>query len=1429
MKRGTGVKLNIREDLSELDDSVKIRQTVYLRKEKTLFMEIESEKVIDYEKIDHMEKKYLRGLYGLRRFSIRPRYRRDRKTAEIMDLYEENLRYIIAKVCPSTKHLRKSIDILCTDEEEEVRIVIRDSILYHRLLEKNISFALKNRMEEEWGLPLKFSLALEEDENKSEKRRDLKDQMTQKLVVEITPTGEGNSSCSKTPENKKSGWDKNKKDPAAKVKYRKKEKIEKLVKIGSLEGNDYGITVKGKVFSTEKKELRSGKKLLIFGLSDGSGAIFCKMFLSEDQQMNFKEGQFLKVFGDSVYDSFLRETVIMVKEAGETEAPAPKTDDFPMKRIELHAHTNMSAMDGIASVFDLVRTAKEYGHKAVAVTDHGVAQAFPDAMEASKKYGVKVIYGVEGYLVDDMEKAVSIEGEVKFADEFVVFDIETTGFSNRSDEITEIGAVKIREGEIVDTFSSLVNPKRPIPFKVQELTGITEEMVRNEKTIEEVLPRFLEFVGGAVMVAHNSSFDMGFIRAKSERLGLSFVNSDIDTLTLSRLLLPELKRHKLNLIAAHLGIRLENHHRAVDDAAATAEIFLRFIGLMKEKGMESFEDLNRPFEHIDYKSYPTYHIILLAKDQTGLKNLYKLVSKSHLDYFYRKPRLPRSEILAHREGLLIGSACEAGELYQAVLRGKAENKLDEIVSFYDYIEVMPVSNNAFMVEKQEVESEEELRAINRRLIALAKKNGRLPVATGDVHFLKEEDAIYRSILQNALGFKEAEEESPLYFRTTGEMMEEFSYLGEELAYEIVVENTGRINEMIEEVKPVPDGTFPPVIEGSDEELRTMCYKKARSIYGEELPEIVEKRLERELNSIISNGYAVMYIIAQKLVTKSLEDGYLVGSRGSVGSSFAAAMSDITEVNPLCPHYICDDCKISEFITDGSVSCGADLPDKSCPSCGKDFRKEGHDIPFEVFLGFEGDKEPDIDLNFAGEYQPNAHKYTEDLFGEGRVYRAGTIGTLADKTAFGFVKKYAEEKELEFKNADISCLKSGCLGVKRTSGQHPGGVMVVPDYKEIYDFTPIQYPANDPASGVITTHFDYHSISGRILKLDILGHDAPTIIRMLEDITGVEATRIPLDDKETMSLFTSTEALGCKLDEIGCVVGSLAVPEFGTKFVRQMLIDTRPTTFGELVRISGLSHGTLVWVGNAQDLVRNGTVELKDVISTRDDIMNYLIQKQLKPKTAFKIMENVRKGKGLTEEMETAMKENKVPDWYIDSCKKIQYMFPKAHAAAYVMMSFRIAYFKVFHKEAFYATYFTMKAEDFDLELIAKGKGAIVSKLRELDKLGNDATAKEKNMYTILEVAYEMYQRGVELENLDLYRSDPKKFIVTEDKKILPPLIAVQGLGETVAYNIASEAKSEFISIEDFRKRTKVTKTVIETLISLGCLKDLSETNQLSFL
>lgn len=1416
-------------DLSQLSASASLQKIIYLRREDCLVVNIALGEVVAYEVIEGLEKKFSQSFFGGKKVRIRLRYHLDEAVDEVLRLYEPNMRYMISSICPSTKYLKESIEFEWIHQENRMRVLLRDEVVYDRLSSVNVSFALRNRLEEECDLDVSVSLDLHPESAKRqavyrEKKQSGLDELLRE--IEVRPKLRPQEKKQEMPKSKKEF---SKKEGGAPALYRKKERKERLRRIKDLDGNEYGVTVIGRVFLEEEKELKSGKRLLTIGIEDGSGAIYGKLFLAADEKKKVKKGDYIKVSGDAVYDTFMRETVIMARSMEEAEPPKPRMDDYVEKRVELHAHTNMSAMDGIASADELIGMAKQLGHKAVAITDHGVVQAFPDAMDAAKKHGIKVIYGMEGYLVNDMEKVVGGGRTIGFEDEFVVFDLETTGFSNRSDEITEIGAVKIKAGQIVDRFSALVNPNRSIPFKVQELTGITEEMVRDQPSIEEVLPQFLAFAENSVMVAHNSSFDMGFVRAKAKRLGLSFDNVDIDTLKLSRILLPALKKHKLNLIATHLGIRLENHHRAVDDAAATAEIFLKFIALMKEQGMADFEALNGSFEHLDYKSYPTYHIVLLAVNAVGLKNLYKLVSKSHIEYFYKKPRLPKSEILAHREGILIGSACEAGEIYQAVLRGKSEEELERLLDLYDYIEVMPVSNNAFMVRKQEVENEEELCEINRKLIDLAKRKGKIPVATSDVHFLNEEDGIYRSILQNSLGFKESEEESPLYFKTTQEMMQEFAYLGEELAREVVIENTNKISDMIEEIKPVPDGTYPPIIEGSDEELRTMCYRKARSIYGEDLPEIVEKRLERELNSIISNGYAVMYIIAQKLVTKSLSDGYLVGSRGSVGSSFAATMSDITEVNPLCPHYICDVCKHSEFITDGSCSSGADLPDKNCPSCGAAYRKDGHDIPFEVFLGFEGDKEPDIDLNFAGEYQAIAHRYTEELFGEGSVYRAGTIGTIADKTAFGFAKKFVEEKNLMLKNADIDRLKVGCTGIKRTSGQHPGGVMVVPDYKDVYDFTPIQYPANDVASGVITTHFDYHSISGRILKLDILGHDAPTIIRMLEDITKVSATTIPLDEKATMSLFTSTEALGCTLEDIGCTVGSLAVPEFGTKFVRQMLLDTKPTTFAELVRISGLSHGTLVWVGNAQDLVREGVVSLKEVISTRDDIMNYLIQKDLKPKTAFKIMENVRKGKGLTEEFEAAMVEKEVPKWYIESCKKIQYMFPKAHAAAYVMMSFRIAYYKVYHKEAFYATYFTMKADDFDLELIAKGKSAVLEKLREIDRLGNEATAKEKNMYTVLEVVYEMYQRGVELKKLDIYKSDPKKFIVTEDRKILPPLIAVQGLGETVAMNIAKEAKREFMSVEDFRNRTKTTKTTIETLVSMGCLEGLSQTNQLSFI
>ena len=955
-------------------------------------------------------------------------------------------------------------------------------------------------------------------------------------------------------------------------------------------------------------------------------------------------------------------------------------------------------------------------------------------------------------------------------------------------------------------------------------------MVADKPTIEEILPKFLEFVGDSVLVAHNADFDMGFISQKSREQGLEFKNKSIDTLTLARVLLPHLKRHRLNVIAKDLGIPLLNHHRAVDDAEATAHIFIKFLEMLQKQGVEKLSDVNEKLGGLDYTKIATNHITLLAKDYTGLKNLYKIVSDAHVNHFYRAPRILRSVLEKHREGLIIGSACEAGQVFNAVKKNLPDEEMEKVIDLYDYIEVMPIDNNRFMIEKGEVKDEEELRDLNRRLIEVAKKFGKIPVATGDVHFLDKHEAVLRKVLKNSQGFKVDEEETYLHFRTTNEMLDEFSYLDPVEAYEVVIANSNKIADMVEVIKPIPDDTYPPVIEGSDVELREMCYAKAKRIYGDPMPEVVKARLDRELNSIIGNGYAVMYIISQKLVTKSLRDGYLVGSRGSVGSSFAATMSDITEVNPLPAHYICEneECKYSYFYEIGEWGSGADLPDKDCPKCGRPLKKDGHDIPFEVFLGFEGDKEPDIDLNFSGEYQPVIHKYTEELFGEGYVYRAGTIGTVAEKTAFGYAKKYIEENNINTTSSEALRLANGCTGVKRTSGQHPGGVMVVPHYKDIYDFTPIQYPANDTSCGVITTHFDYHSISGRILKLDILGHDVPTIIRMLEDITGIDATTIPLDDKETMSLFTSTDALGVTPEEINCPIGSLAIPEFGTKFVRQMLLDTKPTTFAELVRISGLSHGTDVWLNNAQELVQKEIVGLKDVISTRDDIMNYLIFKGLPPKMAFTIMESVRKGRGLKPEHIEEMEKNDVPKWYIWSCQQIKYMFPKAHAVAYVMMSFRLAYCKVHYPEAFYATYFTTKAEDFDADLIVKGLPAIKAKIKEIEELGNDATTKEKNMLTVLEVALEMYARDIKIIPVDIYKSDAKKFQVVGEKTLLPPMIALQGVGENAAINIQKERENgEFISKEDLRKRTKISKTVIETLTNHGSLENMSDENQLS--
>ena len=1204
------------------------------------------------------------------------------------------------------------------------------------------------------------------------------------------------------------------------------------VSIASIAEDSGRVAIQGCIFNTEIKTLNSGKTIISFNITDNTNSITAKIFVREENDFarlasNITNGRYVAVKGDVQYDKYIKELVIYPSCIVSAEKSI-RTDNAEVKRVELHAHTGMSAMDGICSASDLVKKAKTWGHKAIAITDHGVVQAFPEAYEASKIHGVKIIYGVEGYFVNDGVPAVYNAVSRSFDEEFTVFDIETTGLSPIKDKITEIGAVKIKNGKIMDKFSELINPEIPIPENITRLTGITDSMVKDKANIKEILPRFLDFAGDSPLIAHNANFDSGFIRAKASEMGVKLNNTIIDTLQLSRLLLKGLKRHKLDIVCEHLGIGLENHHRAADDAEATAKIMLKFIEMLKNKGIDNIADINRlSMSGKSYKTGEAYHIVLLVKNMTGLRNLYKLISMSHLDYFYKRPRLPKSMLTQYREGLLIGSACEKGEVFRNILNNLDENTIIENARFYDYLEIQPNGNNEFLIRNGMIANKSELEAINKRIVELGKTLNKMVVATGDVHFLEPEDEIYRRIIMAGQGYADADEQAPLYFKTTDEMMKEFEYLGRETAYSVVVRNPNRILEQIEDIIPIPENTYPPKIEGAEEQIKEMAMRKAHALYGEILPEVVEKRLEKELNSIINNGYAVMYLIAHKLVAKSLEDGYLVGSRGSVGSSFAATMCDITEVNPLPPHYLCPECKYSRFFLDGSIESGADLSDDNCPQCGSPLKKDGHDIPFEMFLGFEGDKEPDIDLNFAGEYQPEAHKYTEELFGKGNVFRAGTIGTIAEKTAYGFIKKYYDEKGIRINNAETNRLIKGCTGIKRTTGQHPGGVMIVPDYTDIYNFTPIQRTADDTGSSIITTHFDYHSISGRLLKLDILGHDVPSMIKMLEDITGFSVNNIPLDDSKTMSLFTTTDALGIILEEIDCKVGSLGIPEFGTKFVRQMLMDTKPCTFAELVRISGLSHGTDVWLNNAQELIKSGTATLKEVIATRDDIMLFLIYKGMNPRMSFKIAENVRKGKGLTPEHEEAMKEQGIPKWYIESCKKVKYLFPKAHATAYVMMSFRVAYYKVYYPEAFYATYFTAKLDDFDADLFIEGREAIKAKWIEIDRLGNNATAKEKNLMTLIEVVYEMYLRGIKLLPVDLYKSDAKKFAVTKEG-ILPPLASLQGVGTSAAQNIVcAREESNFISIDDLRERARISKTVIEIMKNHGCLKGLPESNQLS--
>ncbi|KYH35797.1 DNA polymerase III PolC-type [Clostridium tepidiprofundi DSM 19306] len=1193
------------------------------------------------------------------------------------------------------------------------------------------------------------------------------------------------------------------------------------------------VSIKGEIFKLDIKDTKTGKKIVIFDITDYTSSLTVKCFPKaqeiEKVLENISVGLYCKVRGEAMLDTYTKELVVLARDIMKLKK-IEKMDTSYEKRVELHMHTQMSAMDAVTSATKLIERAAKWGHKAVAITDHGVAQAYPEAMKAAKKYNIKVIYGVEGYFVDDGEPIAILDNDSTLEDSFVVFDLETTGFSSENNKIIEIGAVKIKNGEIIDRFSELVTPKENIPYTITELTGITNSMVKDCRTISDILPEFMEFSKGAVLVAHNASFDISFIKKNCEKLKIDFKASILDTIPLCKFVYPELKKYKLNIVAKHLNISLENHHRAVDDAKATAEILLNCFQKLKEKNIKTLSQLNDEYlGKFDVKKANTYHIIILAKNQVGLKNLYKLISESNLKYFNKRPRMPKSLINKYRDGLIIGSACEAGQIYKKVLSGKSYDELKEIIDFYDYLEIQPLGNNKFMIEKGIVKDIDELKHINKKICDLGERANKPVVATCDVHFMDPNDEVFRRIIMAGKGFSDADEQPPLYFRTTNEMLEEFDYLGEEKANEVVIQNTQKIADMIDEVKPIPDETFPPIIDGAEEEIKKMTWEKAHNIYGENLPEIVEKRLQKELDSIIGNGYAVLYLIAHKLVAKSYNDGYLVGSRGSVGSSFAATMANITEVNGLPPHYICSKCKYSEFILDGSAGAGVDLPDKTCPQCGNLMDKDGFDIPFATFLGFEGDKEPDIDLNFSGDNQADIHRYTEVLFGKGHTFKAGTIGTIAEKTAYGFVKKYLDERNITATRAEIDRLTMGCTGIKRTTGQHPGGIMVVPADNEIYNFCPIQHPADDPNSEIITTHFDYHSISGRLLKLDILGHDDPTVLRMLKDITGIDPRTVPLGDKKVLSLFRSPEALGVTAEELGCEVGTYGLPEFGTKFVRQMLLDTKPNTFSDLVRISGLSHGTDVWINNAQYYIKEGYTTLKDCIATRDDIMMYLIYKGVEPKIAFTIMEKVRKGKGLTEEQENLMREHNVPDWYIESCKKIKYMFPKGHAVAYVMMAIRIAYFKVYYPEAYYSVYFTVRADEFDGDLIAKGDEAVMAKLKELNQAGNSITNKEKGLITTLEICHEMFLRGIKFLKADLYKSHANHFKI-EKEGIRLPLSALEGVGENAAKSIvAARTSGEFLSKEDLRNRAKVPKTVIESLDKHGCLYGLPETNQLSFL
>lgn len=1416
-----------------------VENIIVHKKQKNLEVHLVSDEILQYTALQQLQNELLNQLPGVKEVNISPFFNVKEKFSEkeIIEKYWENVVYEISSESPICKGIIK--EAYWELEQKKLLIYVKNNTAYY-MYKKGMEEKIQQCLQQQTGL--QFRVMFKDVRISEQEKEELSQKQISKQNEMIAQINAKQAEAEKIRDTQQT------------------EAVSESIMKGVLFGKEFNGTVskiydskiegekviiEGNLFHVETREIKGEKYIVSFDITDLSDSTTVKFFVKKnifekELKAYIKGGSYVRVQGDVQFDKYAKEINIMAKNIMLAEPPPKRKDTAEQKRVELHLHTQMSSMDGVTNVKTYIKRAIEWGHKAIAITDHGVVQAFPDAMNAANGTDLKVIYGVEAYLIDDLGNVVMCPKGQSLYDTFVVFDIETTGLSKENDKITEIGAVKVENGKIVDHFSTFVNPKRRLSEEIVKLTNITDDMLKDAPTIDKVLPEFLKFCGNSVLVAHNASFDVGFIRNNAEVLHIPSVdNTVLDTVELSRTLLPELKKHKLDIVAEHLGVSLEGHHRAVNDAEATAEIFIKLVAMLKQKGVTNVDEINvLASRTVNYNKLKSYHAIILVKNYVGLRNLYELVSKAHIDYYFRRPRIPKSEYLKLKEGLMIGSACEAGELYRALLDNKPKEYIEEIVNFYDYLEIQPLGNNHFMVASQKIDavhSVEDIKDFNRKIIQLGEQYHKLVVATCDAHFIDPEDAVYRKVIMTAEGFSDAENQPPLYYRTTEEMLSEFQYLGEEKAKEIVITNTNKIADSIEKIKPIPDETFPPKIDGAEEQLKQITMEKAISIYGDPLPEIVQQRLDKELNSIIKNGFSVLYIIAQKLVWKSVADGYLVGSRGSVGSSFVANMAGITEVNSLPPHYVCPKCKYSDFESDivkaaaMEEGSGCDMPDKNCPVCGTLLNKEGHDIPFETFLGFDGDKEPDIDLNFSGEYQQTAHAYTEELFGTGHVFKAGTIGTLAEKTAYGFVKKYFDGKEVTAHNAEINRLVQGCTGIKRTTGQHPGGLMVVPSDHDIYEFCPIQRPANDMNSTITTTHFDYHSISGRLLKLDLLGHDDPTVIRMLYDLTGVNPQSVSLGDKDTMSLFESPKVLGVTPEQIGCETGTLGIPEFGTKFVRQMLLDTKPKTFADLLRISGLSHGTDVWIGNAQTLIENKVITLKETISTRDSIMIYLINKGVEKKKSFKIMEKVRKGKGLDENDIADMKANNVPDWYIDSCQKIKYMFPKAHAAAYVMMAFRIAYFKVNYPLAYYASYFTVRAcDDFDYSCMCLGEETAKQAIHDINVKGMEATTKEKNKLTVLEIIVEFYARGFHFLPIDLYESDAKKFIIKENG-LIPPFNSLQGLGDTAAQSIVEgrEKGGEFKTIEEFKERTSVGKTLIELLKENGVLKGIPDTNQLS--